>query len=106
LLLAETTPDSGAAERSLVEALDTARQQQAKTWELRAAMSLARHWHDRGRTREAHDLLAPIYGWFSEGSDMPHLIEARALLGQLTSAPCRSLTRPRRRSAAPVDNSG
>jgi predicted ATPase len=64
-------------------ALAVARQQQAKSWELRAAMSMARLWRDRGKRDEARDLLAPIYGWFTEGFDTLDLREAKALLNEL-----------------------
>lgn len=60
-----------------------ARQQQAKFWELRATMSLARLWRQQGRRAEAYELLAPLYGWFTEGFDTPDLQEARALLEEL-----------------------
>jgi hypothetical protein len=56
-----------AAERAYIASLDWARTQQAKSWELRTATSYARFMRDQGRAREAHDLLAPIYGWFTEG---------------------------------------
>jgi predicted ATPase len=72
-----------AAEASFIEALAVARQQGAKGWELRAATSLARLWFDSGRRREARELLAPIYGWYTEGFDMPDLQKARALLDAL-----------------------
>jgi len=64
-------------------ALTVAREQQAKSWELRAATSLARLWRDQGKRTEARDLLAPIYGWFTEGFDTLDLKEAKALLEQL-----------------------
>jgi predicted ATPase len=64
-------------------ALAIARAQQAKSWELRAAMSMARLKHDQGKRDEARDLLAPIYGWFTEGFDTLDLKEAKALLGAL-----------------------
>jgi predicted ATPase len=57
--------------------------QGAKLWELRAATSLARLWRDQGKRDEARDLLAPVYGWFTEGFDMPDLNEAKALLDEL-----------------------
>lgn len=60
-----------------------ARQQQAQSWELRAAMSLARLWQQQGKRAEARDLLAPIYGWFTEGFDTADLQEAKALLEEL-----------------------
>ena len=84
LLLARPTPDPIAAERCLVEALEAARRQQAGMWELRATMSLARLWADRGERQKAHDLLAPVYGWFTEGFDAPDLTEAKELLGALS----------------------
>jgi len=64
-------------------ALAVARAQQAKSWELRAAMSLARLWRDQGKQDEARDLLAPVYGWFSEGFDTRDLKEAKSLLDEL-----------------------
>ena len=65
-------------------ALAVARQQQAKSWELRAAMSMARLWRDQGKRDEARDLLAPVYGWFTEGFDTRDLKEARKLLDELS----------------------
>jgi class 3 adenylate cyclase/predicted ATPase len=76
-------PDAARAEASFERALAIARRQQAKSWELRAAMSTARLWRDQGKQRQAHDLLAPIYGWFTEGFDTLDLKEAKALLEQL-----------------------
>ena len=64
-------------------ALAVARQQQAKSWELRASMSLARLWRDQGKLQQARGLLAPVYGWFTEGFDTRDLKEAKALLEQL-----------------------
>ena len=64
-------------------ALAIARQQQAKSWELRAAMSLARLWRDQGKPQQARELLAPVYGWFTEGFDTRDLKEAKALLEEL-----------------------
>jgi predicted ATPase len=72
-----------AAERFYRKALGIAREQEAKLWELRAAVSLARLCRDQGRRTEARDLLAPIYGWFTEGFDTPDLKEAKALLEEL-----------------------
>ena len=60
-----------------------AQEQEAKLWELRAAVSLARLWRDQSRCGEAHDVLAPVYGWFTEGFDTPDLKEAKALLDEL-----------------------
>jgi predicted ATPase len=71
------------AEACFQHALDVARQQQAKSLELRAALSLARLWQRQGKCAEAYDLLAPVYGWFSEGFDTADLIDAKALLDEL-----------------------
>jgi predicted ATPase len=78
-------PDVTKAEPYFEHALAVARQQQAKSWELRAAMSMARLWREQGKRDEARDLLAPIYGWFTEGFDTLDLKEANALLEQLKS---------------------
>jgi predicted ATPase len=75
---------SEAAEKLYRKALNIAREQEAKLWELRASVSLARLRHEQGRRAEARDLLAPVYGWFTEGFDTPDLKEARALLDELT----------------------
>ena len=72
-----------AAETELQVAMRVARQQAAKGWELRAAMSLARLWRDQGKVQQARELLAPVYGWFTEGFDTRDLKEAKALLGAL-----------------------
>jgi predicted ATPase len=72
--------DPKAAERSYIASLDWARRQQARSWELRTAISYAGLLRDQGRAREAHDLLAPIYGWFTEGFGTRDLKEAKALL--------------------------
>ena len=66
-------------------ALSVARQQQAKSWELRAAMSLARLWRDQSKVQQARELLAPVYGWFTEGFDTRDLKEAKVLLAELAS---------------------
>jgi predicted ATPase len=71
------------AEACFQQALAIARQQQAQSWELRAAMSLARLWQQQGKRAAARDLLAPIYGWFTEGFDTADLQEAKALLETL-----------------------
>jgi predicted ATPase len=77
--------DSQGAEASYEEAMAIARQQGAKFSELRAATSLARLWRDQGKRMRAHDLLAPLYGWFSEGFDTPVLKEAKTLLDKLAA---------------------
>ena len=71
------------AAASLEEALRVARRQQAKAYELRAATSLARLWGEQGRRTEARELLAPVYGWFTEGFDTADLKDAKALLAAL-----------------------
>jgi predicted ATPase len=83
LLLRQPGTPQAEAETWLQRALDVARRQQAKSLELRAAMSLARLWQQQGKHREAHDLLAPIYGWFAEGFDTADLKDAKALLDAL-----------------------
>jgi class 3 adenylate cyclase/predicted ATPase len=75
--------DAAKAQSHFERALEIARAQQARSWELRAATSLARLWRDQGRRVEAYDLLAPVYGWFTEGFDTLDLKEARALLEEL-----------------------
>ena len=77
-------PDATKAEEYFEHALAVARQQQAKSWELRAAMSMARLWRDQGKREEARELLAPVYGWFTEGFDTRDLKEAKALLEELS----------------------
>ena len=74
--------DWAGAERSYIASLDWARQQQAKSWELRTATSYARLLRDQGRVGEAYDLLAPVFGWFTEGFDTKDLKEAKALLAE------------------------
>jgi len=71
------------SENALQAALTVARRQQAKAFELRAAMSLARIWGEQGRRREAHDLLAPVYTSFTEGFDTADLKQAEALLNSV-----------------------
>jgi predicted ATPase len=83
LLLQQAVPDESQAEACFQQALAVARRQQAKSWELRAAMSLARLWQQQGKRTEAHALLAPVYHWFTEGFDTADLQEAKALLGEL-----------------------
>jgi TOMM system kinase/cyclase fusion protein len=83
LLLQHAAPAVSPVETCFQQALDLARHQQAKSWELRAAMSLSRLWQQHGKREEAYELLAPIYGWFTEGFDTPDLQEAKALLEEL-----------------------
>jgi len=85
LLLARSANDRDAAEAAFGEALSVARALQAKVLELRAAMSMARLWRDQDKRNEARDLLAPVYGWFTEGFDTLDLKEAKALLDELAS---------------------
>ena len=75
--------DAVKAQDYFERALAIARQQQAKSWELRAATSLARLWRDQGKPQQARDLLAPVYSWFTEGFDTLDLKEAKALLDEL-----------------------
>jgi predicted ATPase len=82
VLIAENKLDEGQV--SLRQAIRIAQAQQAKSLELRAARDLARLWGEQGRRAEARDLLAPVYGWFTEGFDTPDLKEAKALLAELT----------------------
>jgi predicted ATPase len=83
LLLRQTETPPAEAEPWLQRALDVARRQEAKALELRAAMSLARLWQQQGKPAEARELLAPMYGWFTEGFDTADLQEAMALLHEL-----------------------
>jgi class 3 adenylate cyclase/tetratricopeptide (TPR) repeat protein len=83
--IALSSRDAVKAEAYFGRALAIARAQQAKSWELRAAVSMARLWRDQGKPWQAHDLLAPVYGWFTEGFDTLDLKEAKTLLGQLAS---------------------
>ena len=76
--------DFAGAEKNYLASFDWARQQQAKSWELRTATSLARLWQAQRKRKEAYDLLAPIYSWFTEGFDTKDLIEAKALIAELT----------------------
>jgi class 3 adenylate cyclase/predicted ATPase len=77
--------DAVKAEAYFERAVAVARQQQAKSWELRAAMSMARLWRDQGKPQQARELLAPVYGWFTEGFDTLDLKKAKALLDELAS---------------------
>ena len=77
--------DVANAEAYFERALAVARQQQAKSWELRAVMSMARLWRDQGKRDEARELLAPVYNWFTEGFNTLDLKEAKALLNELVA---------------------
>jgi predicted ATPase len=83
ILLQQAVPDASQAEACFHQALAVARRQLAKSWELRAAIRLARLWQQQGKRAAARDLLEPIYGWFTEGFDTADLQEARALLEEL-----------------------
>jgi predicted ATPase len=85
IALMSPKPDAAKAEAYLERALAVVRKQQAKSWELRAAMSMARLWRDQGKPQQARELLAPVYGWFTEGFDTLDLKEAKALLDELAS---------------------
>jgi predicted ATPase len=85
IALKSPEPDTAKAEAYFERALAVARQQQAKSWELRAAMSLARLWRDQGKVSEARELLAPVYGWFTEGFETRDLKEAKRLLEELAA---------------------
>jgi predicted ATPase len=85
IALMSPEPDAAKAESYFERALAVAGKQQAKSWELRAAMSMARLLRDQGKRQEARDLLAPVYGWFTEGFDTLDLKEAKALLDALAS---------------------
>ena len=84
LLLRQATPDPAEAERCFEQALTIARREQAKSWELRAAMSMGRMWLRDGRFDDARALLTPIYDWFTEGFDTADLQDTKALLEQLS----------------------
>jgi predicted ATPase len=83
IALKKPEPDAAKAEAYFERALSVAREQQARSWGLRAAMSMARLWRDRGKRDEARDLLAPVYGWFTEGFNTLDLKQAKALLEEL-----------------------
>jgi predicted ATPase len=86
LLLHQTVPDAAQAEVCFQQALAIARRQQARSLELRAAMSLSRLWQRQGKRDEARALLAPVYGWFTEGFDTADLQEAKVLLEELAES--------------------
>jgi predicted ATPase len=83
LLLEQTVPDAGQAEACFQQALAIARRQQARSWELRAALSLSHLWQLQGKSAAAYDVLAPVYAFFTEGFDKPDLQGARTLLADL-----------------------
>jgi predicted ATPase len=85
IALMSAKPDAAKAQTYFDRALSVARQQQAKSWEVRAAVSLARLWRNQGKPQQARELLAPVYGWFTEGFDTRDLKEAKALLEELAS---------------------
>jgi predicted ATPase len=83
IALRSPEPDAAKAQAHFERAIAIARAQQAKSWELRAATSLARLWRNQGKPQQARELLAPVYGWFTEGFDTRDLKEAGALLDEL-----------------------
>ncbi len=83
LLLQQSSDAAAEAESYFHQAISTAQSQQAKSWELRAATSLARLWQQQDKHQEAYNLLAPLYGWFTEGFDTADLKEAKALITEL-----------------------
>src|SRR5271166_4280401 len=85
IALQSPEPDAAKAEAYFERALTVSRQRQAKSWELRASMSLARLWRDQGKVQQARELLAPVYGWFTEGFHTRDLKEAKTLLEELAS---------------------
>ena len=86
LLLMQPDPNASEAETCIQQALDLAHEQQSKSLELRAAISLSRLWNQQGKRVEAHNLLTEIYDWFSEGFDTADLKEAKALMDNLSQA--------------------
>jgi predicted ATPase len=85
IALKSPEPNLTKAEAYFERALAVARQQQSKSWELRAAVSLARLWRSQGKVQQARELLAPVYGWFTEGFDTRDLKEAKVLLDELAA---------------------
>jgi predicted ATPase len=85
IALKSPKPDAAKAEAYFERAIAIAREQKAKSWELRTVTSTARLWRDQGRRKEARDLLAPVYGWFTEGFDTLDLKEAKVLLDELAA---------------------
>jgi predicted ATPase len=85
IALRRAEPDAAKAQAYFQRALAVAREQQAKSWDLRAVMGMARLWRDQGKRDEARELLAPVYSWFTEGFDTRDLKEAKALLDELAA---------------------
>jgi predicted ATPase len=85
IALISPKPNGAKAEAYFAHALAVARRQQAKSFELRAAMSMARLWRDQGKPDEARDLLAPVYGWFTQGFDTVDLKQAKVMLDEFAS---------------------
>ena len=85
IVLLSSEPNAEKAQAHFERALAIASEQQAKSFELRGAMSMARLWRDQGKRDEARELLAPVYGWFTEGFDTPDLKHAKALLDELAA---------------------
>ena len=83
IALKSPEPDAAKAEAYFERALAVARKQQAKSWELRGAMSMARLWREQGKRQQARNLLAPVYGWFTEGFETLDLKDAKTLLDEL-----------------------
>jgi predicted ATPase len=86
LLLQQNSDNQAEAEHCFQQAISLARSQQGKSFELRTATSLARLWQQQGKRQEAHDLLAPVYHWFTEGFDTADLQDAKALLDELSES--------------------
>jgi predicted ATPase len=86
LLLVQDPANESEAETAFHQAIDIARGQSAKSWELRASLSLSRLWRQQGKRDEARRLLQEIYGWFTEGFDTADLTQARARLDELSQA--------------------
>jgi predicted ATPase len=103
IALKSPAPDPEKAEAYFERAFAVARQQQTKSWELRAAVSLARLWRDQGKVQQARDLLAPVYGWFTEGFDTRDLKEAKVLLEELGGVDRHANIIGRRHEDAPQD---
>ncbi len=85
LLLQQSSDNAAEAASCFSKSVDLARTQQAKSWELRTATSLARLWQSQDKRQEAYDLLTPVYEWFTEGFDTADLQEAKQLLKELSA---------------------